>query len=110
MLFRPGVISMRAGADLLGGLELAGPYMFLLTGAIGGAIGLGLTRLSNWARRIAILAAIAGLVLLIPAVSSSVAGFQIKALAWGGLGVIVRVIIVWYLYQVDIRETFEKAT
>ena len=35
MLARPGLISMVAGAALLGGLELAGPYMFLLMAGVG---------------------------------------------------------------------------
>ena len=35
MLARPGTISMSAGAPLLFGLELAGPYMFLLMAAGG---------------------------------------------------------------------------
>ena len=107
MLVWPGLVSMAAGADLLGGLELAGPYMFLLTGAVAAIIGYGLLRLNNYARRAAILVAIAGLVLLIPSVSSSVVDFRIKTLAWGALGVVVRVIIVWYLYQEPVREAFE---
>ena len=38
MMTRPGLVSMAAGAELLGGLELAGPYMFLLVGALGAAL------------------------------------------------------------------------
>lgn len=34
-LVSPGTISMAAGAPLLGGLELAGPFMFLLIAAAG---------------------------------------------------------------------------
>ena len=53
MLARPGFLSMAAGADLLSGLETAGPYMFLLVSAAGISVGVGLLRLQNWARRIA---------------------------------------------------------
>ena len=42
-LSRPGVISMPAGAPLLGGLEVAGPYAFLLAGGFGAGVGFGLT-------------------------------------------------------------------
>lgn len=90
MLLRRGLISMAAGADLLGGLEVYGPYMFLITGVVSTLVGLGLLRLNNYARRLAVIVAMVGLVLLIPAVSSSVVGFRIKSLAWGGLGIIVR--------------------
>jgi hypothetical protein len=41
MLVRPGLISMAAGAPLLFGLELAGPYMFLLTAVAAGVIAWG---------------------------------------------------------------------
>ena len=108
MLARPGLISMAAGAALLGGLELAGPYMFLLVAALGAAIAIGLWRLDNWARRVAILAAIIGVVLLLPSVSSAVFDFRFGRLAWGGMGMIVRVMIAWYLLQPPVRDAFEE--
>ena len=108
MLVSPGAISMALGAPLLGGLELAGPYMFLLVALACGLVGLGLLRLNRWARRAAILAALAGVVMLVPDVSSAVVEFRLGKLAWGGLGVIVRVMIVWYLYQEPVTEQFQK--
>lgn len=106
MLMRPGLISMSIGAPLLGGLELAGPYAFLLAGALGGLIGFGLLRLDNWARRAAALAAIGGVVMLVPSVSGAVITVNLSGIVWGGLGVIVRVMIVWYLYQEPVAEIF----
>ena len=106
MLLSPGAVSMSAGADLLGGLEVAGPYMFLLVAVVATAIGAGLLRLHNWARRLAILTGLIGMVLLLPAVSSAVLDFRITKLVWGGLGVMVRAMIVWYLYQQPIKEAF----
>lgn len=108
MLLRPGAMSLVAGDFLLGGLELAGPYMFLLVGAVSAAIGAGLLRLNNWARRIAIIIAGLGVILLIPSVSSSVVGFQMGRLAWGALGVILRVMIVFYLCQEPVAEAFRN--
>ena len=106
MLLTPGNVSMSAGADLLGGLEVAGPYMFLLIAVVATAIGVGVLRLYNWARRLAILAALLGMVLLLPSVSSAVLDFRIAQLIWGGLGVMVRAMIVWYLYQHPVKEAF----
>jgi len=106
MLLTPGNVSMSAGADLLGGFEVAGPYMFLLIAVVATAIGVGLLRLYNWARRLAILAALLWMVLLLPSVSSAVLDFRIAQLIWGGLGVMVRAMIVWYLYQHPIKEAF----
>jgi len=106
MLAAPGAISMARGAPLLGGLELAGPYMFLLVGTIGALIAWGLLRLNRWARRAAIIVALLGLVELIPSVSSAVFEYRGGQLAWGGIAVMVRAMIVWYLYQPPVTEQF----
>ena len=106
MLLSPGSVSMSSGADLLGGLEVAGPYMFWLVAVVATTIGMGLLRLHNWARRLAILTALLGMVLLLPSVSSAVLDFRIAQLIWGGLGVMVRAMIVWYLYQLPVKEAF----
>ena len=108
MLLSPGAISMSSGADLLGGLEVAGPFMFLLIALVATAIGVGLLQLHHWARRLAILTAILGMVLLLPSVSSAVLDSRISKLVWEGLGVMVRAMIVWYLYQQPIKDVFTR--
>jgi len=108
MLLSPGTASMALGAPLLGGLELAGPYMFLLAGIFLALIAFGLLRLNNWARRAAIVIAMIGVVMLVPSVSSAVIGLQIKSLAIGGLGVMLRAMIVWYLYQETVTAEFTR--
>jgi len=108
MLVSPGSVGMRWGAPLLGGLELAGPYMFLLSGTVAAFLGWGLLRLNNWARRAAALVAILGVAMLVPSVSAAVISFHGSALAWGGIGVIVRVMIAWYLYQRPVIDLFEQ--
>ena len=106
MLARPGLVSMMVGAGLLGGLELAGPYMFLLVGGLGTVIALGLWHLHRWARWLAILAALVGVVMLLPDVSSAMLDFRMGKLVWAGLATIVRVVIVWYLFQKPVGEVF----
>ena len=106
MLVRPGVVSMAAGAPLLGGLELAGPYMFLLAGGVCVTVALGLWWLHRWARWLAILIAIISVIMLLPSVSSALLDFRIARLAWGGLGTILRVLIVWYLFQEPVHNSF----
>ncbi|MGZ4730509.1 MAG: hypothetical protein ACXVZH_00060 [Terriglobales bacterium] len=108
MLARPGLVSMAAGAELLGGLELAGPYMFLLMGALGAGVAVGLWLLHRWARWVAILVAMIGVVLLLPNVSSALIDFRLGKLVWSGLGVMVRTMIVWYLFQVPVVEGFGR--
>jgi hypothetical protein len=107
MLVRPGLVPMAAGAPLLFGLELAGPYMFLLTAVVGAGIAWGLLELNNIVRHAATLVAIAGIVMLVPAVSAAVVMIQPKALVFGGLGIIVRVMVAWYLSQGHIADHFK---
>jgi len=99
---------MALGAPFLGGLELAGPYMFLLVAGVGAALGWGLLRLNPWARRAVILAALLGVVELVPTVSVAVVELRASPLIWGGLGVMVRIMMVWYLYQEPVAETFRR--
>ncbi len=107
MFALPGTVSMTLGAPLLHGLELAGPLMFLLNGAVGALIGWGLLRLNNWARRVATIAAMVGVIMLVPSVSAAAVDFR-WPLLWSGLGIIVRVAVAWYLWQPWVAETFEK--
>jgi len=107
MLLRPGTISMSAGAPLLFGLELSGPYMFLLMAVVGGGVAWGLVELNNIVRHAALLIAITGIVMLVPSVSAATVMVQPKALALGGLGIIVRVIVVWYLSRGEIADHFK---
>jgi hypothetical protein len=106
-LASPGTLSMGLAAPLLNGLELAGPYMFLLIGGVGTLIGWGLLRLNTWARRAALVVALIGVVMLVPAVSAAAVDLG-TSLLWSGLGIIVRVMIVWYLFQAPVAEAFAK--
>ena len=108
IILRPGMLPLTVGSSFLGGLELAGPYMFLLAGLVFVLSGWGLLRLNAWARRAVILLAFVGVVLLVPSVSGSVISFRAGALLWGALGVIVRVMVIWYLFQEPVKEEFLK--
>jgi hypothetical protein len=108
ILAAPGTVSMMLGAPLLFDLTLAGPYMFLVFATVGALIGWGLLRLNNFARRSAAIAAMFGVVLLVPSVSASVITLSVKGLIWGGLAVVIRVIIAWYFWQRPVIEAFEQ--
>lgn len=108
MLLRPGTVPMSAGAPLLFGLELAGPYMFLLMAVVAGAVAWGLMRRNNITRHVAMLIAIAGIVMLVPSVSGATVMANWRGLMFEGLGIIVRVIVAWYLGRKDIAEQFRK--
>jgi hypothetical protein len=109
MLARPGAIAMSAGSWLLFGLELSGPYMFLLTALVGAVVTWGLLKRNNIARHAAMLIAIAGIVILIPSVSAAAVMVLPAPLVRGGLGIIVRVIVAWYLARGDVADQFRLA-
>ncbi len=98
MLARPGSISMAAGAPILGGLEVAGPYVFLLMAAVAVVIGWGLRRGSLLAKRAGIVAAAIGIFMMVPSVSAAAIAVQWRPLAVSGFGVMVRAGVVWILW------------
>jgi hypothetical protein len=108
MLIRPGTVAMSSGAPLLFGLELWGPYMFLLTALVAVGVAWGLVELSNIVRHAAVLIAIAGIVMLVPSVSGATVMVQLKPLATGGLGIIVRVMVAWYLSRGEVADAFRR--
>src|SRR6202166_2731475 len=109
MLLSPGTIAMSAGAPLLFGLELSGPYMFLLAAVAAAVVAWGLAKLNNITRHAAMLIAIAGVVMLVPSVSAATVMMQPKALAFGGLGIIVRVMVAWYLSRGEVADQFKRS-
>jgi len=103
--FNPDLLPLSLGAPLLHGLELAGPYMFLIASAVGLIVGFGLLRLNNLARRAAILIALAGIVMLIPKVSANASDISLRFFVAGST-LVARVMIVWYLWQGSTAEVF----
>ena len=95
-LFSPGAISLMAAKHFMYGLQLAGPYMILLFGAGYALVGIGLFRLHNWARWIAMLVIAFSIAPLIPKISMAELGVRIF---WYGLQIALRVAAGWYLAQ-----------
>ena len=101
----PDAVSLSLGAPLLHGLQLAGPWMFLLASGAGLIVGFGLLRLWNLARRAAIVIALAGMVMLIPKVSAAATDLSPQFFVTGSM-IVVRMMIVWYLWQGWTAEKF----
>jgi hypothetical protein len=79
--------------------------MFLICAAVGVIVGIGLWRLNNYARRATILIAAAGIVMSIPKMSAAAVDISADLLI-AAIQVIVRVVIVWYLWQHWIAKEF----
>lgn len=103
-LINPEAIPLSLAAPLLHGLQIYGPYMFLLASGLGLIVAIGLFRLKNLARRAAIVIVVAGTVLLIPKVSADTAEFSPDFFLAGSM-IVIRIMIAWYLWQ---RWTEEK--
>ncbi len=102
-----GRIPLSQGAFLLGGgLEQLGPLPFLLYAAVLLILALGLWKRWPWVRRAAILLAIAGIALAVPAISSAVADSRVFAVGREGAQIIVRMLIVFYLSQEPVKDWF----
>ena len=95
-LIAPGAISLTTGAQLMLGLELAGPYMAMLIGSSYALIAWGLFFLHNWARWVAMLVLTIGIASLVP--ETSMAEFGVPVL-WYGLQIVLRAAAAWYLAQ-----------
>ena len=102
-----GAVPLSSGAWLLGGgLEQMGPPAFLLHAALLLMLAAGLWRRWRWARRIAVLVAVTGIALAVPAISSAVVDSRVFAIAREGLQIIARVLVVFYLSQEPVKEWF----
>ncbi len=104
-LANPEAIPLSLGDPLLHGLEIYGPYMFLLAAGIGLIVAFGLFRLKNLARRAAIAIAVAGMVMLLPTVSAAATDISTRFFVAGSM-VVLRMVIVWYLWQSWTAEKF----
>ena len=105
-LINPEAIPLSLGAPLLHGLEIDGPYMFLLAGGFGLIVAYGLLKLKNLARRAAIVICVTGMVLLVPKVSADTAEFSPDFFLAGSM-IVVRIMIAWYLWQGWTAEKFK---
>lgn len=105
MLLAPGAVSMSLGAPLLHGLQLLGAYMFLLAAAVAAIVAFGLFCLNNFARRAAIAICFAGMIMLLPKVSADAADIGPRFFIAGSM-VVIRMMIVWYLWQYWTAEKF----
>ena len=95
-LLAPEAISLMSGAQLMYGLELAGPYMAMLVGAGYALVGLGLFRLHDWARWAAMLVMVVAVASLVPTISMAELGVPVF---WYGFQIALRMAIAWYLAQ-----------
>lgn len=101
------VVPLSTGAFLIGGgLEQLGPFAFLLYAVLVILLAAGLCRRWRWARRAAILAAVIGIAMAVPGLSSAVMDSRVLSIGREGVQIIVRVIVVYYLSQDPVKDWF----
>jgi len=102
-----GTVPLSAGAFLLGGgMEQAGPFAFVLYGAILAAVAVALWRGWKGARRIGMAVAVAGIALALPAISSAVSDGRMFAIVREGAQIVIRVLVIFYLSQEPVKQWF----
>jgi hypothetical protein len=100
---------LSAGAFLLGGgLEQLGPVVFVAYTTLLFVLAAALWKRWRWSRRIAILLAVIGVAMAVPAISSAVMDSRLFAIAREGAQIMVRVLIVFYLTQEPVKEWFQS--
>ena len=106
LLVSPGAISLMAAKHFMYGLELAGPYMILLGASIYGLLAIGMFRLRNWARWVAILIIAFSIAPLVQKISTAELGLPVF---WYGLQIALHVAVGWYLAQAPaVLDAFTK--
>jgi hypothetical protein len=96
------------GRWLVGALATWGPAAFLLFAMLSGATAWGLWRLRNWGRRLAALLAAAGVAVMLPEIASALADARLLPILRLGVGVLVRLMVLQYLWRGDVREAFAR--
>jgi hypothetical protein len=105
MLTSQETLPIQLATLLLLGLLRAGAYICLLTGVFAALVSWALWRMNYWARRSAIGAAAVGVIMLVPGVSSPALGWTF---AVSGLGMMGRMMILWYLWRGDVAQGFRR--
>ena len=110
MLLFGHIVPLSYGSVLLGaGMEQMGPAAFVIYGALTAALAIGLWKRQPWARRAAILVAVVGVALAVPAISSAVVDERALSVVREGIQIMVRVAVVFYLSQQPVRDWFARA-
>jgi len=100
-------VPLSSGAFLIGGgLEQLGSVAFLIYAALMLVLALSLWKRWPWARRVTIIAAVIGIAMAVPGLSSAVMDSRIFAIGREGLEIMVRVVAIFYLSQEPVKEWF----
>lgn len=101
----PSGATMDMGAMLAGLGAFAGVIMLALA-VFSVAVGVGLWKLQNWGRILAIVFIVLGLISALAGVFSAVAEARFGPLLWGLIVVGIDVWILWYLFRPHVKQAF----
>jgi hypothetical protein len=104
-----GRLPLAAAAPLLGGLEIMGPFIFLICAAVATVTAVGLLLMKPWARRLASLLCVALLVPAVTAISTAVVDLRLLAIVREALRFIVAIAAFRYLSTESVREQFSES-
>ena len=96
------------GRWLLGELATWGPAALLLFAALSGTTAWGLWGMRNWGRRLGALLAALGIALMVPGIASAMTDLRFLPISRAAAGVVVRVMVLQYLWRSDVRQAFAR--
>jgi hypothetical protein len=108
MLLSWDTFSFRAGAQLLAGFEIAGPFAFFIGAAAYALIAYGLWTLRNWARYGAIAVAALQAVLAVPKVSENAIARNFLPLLITGFPMMGAAALIFFLSKPSTRSLFQQ--
>ena len=103
------MVPLSAGSFLLGDFALSGPVAFACYSILNAICAAGLLALRSFARWLAVVLLIWGLLQIAPAMSNAMLDERYGSVVWWGLVIIVRVLALWYLLQGCCTEAFRRA-
>lgn len=103
-----GKVPLAVGAPLLNGLELMGPFIFIVAAVLMAATGYALLKLQRWSRRAAIVLAAWVLAATVPGLSSAVISIRPWTIVREGAIIIGSIVVIRYLMDAPVRAAFDS--
>lgn len=103
---RGGEVGGMAGMGFLMALGAVAGVIFIVFGVIGGAIGIGLWKLKNWARIVTIVLTAISLLMGLAGLAMSLVSFDVFRLVFQLIFIGIYAWILWYMFQPHVKDAF----
>lgn len=109
MMSQSGQASASPLAGMMAGLGAIAGIIFLAFGVIDLLVGIGLLKLKNWARIVAIVFSAIGAAFQILGILGSISHFNVAAMVFPVIFLAIYALIIWYLLKPEVKAAFQGA-